>query len=404
MANSVVIVGAGEAGGQTAISLRQGGYAGPITVIGEEPYVPYERPALSKQFLAGELDMERMYLRAEEFYEDKDIILKRNARVAAITPGDHVVLSDGAKVPGHAIVLATGGTVRKLPVPGADLDGVHYLRTIDDVLGFRDTLKPKTKLAIVGGGYIGLEVAAVAAKQGCDVTVLEMEDRVLNRVVAPVVSEFYTRLHGEEGVTIKTDVRVSGFKGNGKIETVLCADDSEIETDRVIIGIGIIPNTDLAEAAGLNVDNGIVVDACTRTSVDDVYAVGDCTNHPNDLLGRRLRLESVQNAISQGKTAANSILEKTVPYAEVPWFWSDQYDVKLQMAGINDPDDQVVVRGNSQTRSFSVCYLRGGALVAVNALNRPKDFLQSKKLIAAKAVVVDQSRLADPDVPLKELI
>ena len=402
MANSVVIVGAGEAGGQTAISLRQGGYAGPITVVGDEPYVPYERPALSKQFLAGELDMERMYLRAEEFYEDKDIILKRSARVSAIKPGDHVVLSDGVKVPGHAIVLATGGRVRKLPVPGADLSGIHYLRTINDVLGFRDTLKPKTKLAIVGGGYIGLEVAAVAAKLGCTVTVLEMENRVLNRVVAPVVSEFYTRLHGEEGVSIKTNVRVSGFNGNGVVNTVQCADGRVIEADCVIIGIGIVPNTDLAEAADLKVDNGIVVDAFTRTSVEGVYAVGDCTNHPNDLLGRRLRLESVQNAISQGKTAANAILDKNVPYAEVPWFWSDQYDVKLQMAGINDPDDQVVVRRDSQSRSFSVCYLRSGALVAVNALNRPKDFLQSKKLIAAKAMV-DESRLADPDVPLKEL-
>ncbi len=403
MANSVVIVGAGEAGGQTAISLRQGGFAGPVTVIGEEPYIPYERPALSKQFLAGELDMERMYLRAENFYEDKDIILKSNARVTAIAPGDHVTLSDGLMVPGHAIVLATGGAVRQLPVPGVDLDGVHYLRTIDDVLGFRDTLHPKTKLAIVGGGYIGLEVAAVAAKLGCNVTVLEMENRVLNRVVAPVVSEFYTRLHTEEGVTIKTDVRVSGFKGNGKVETVLCTDGSEVGAECVVIGIGIVPNTDLAETAGLEVNNGIVVDAYARTSTKDVYAVGDCTNHPNDLLGRRLRLESVQNAISQGKTAANTILEKDMPYAEVPWFWSDQYDVKLQMAGINDPDDQVVVRGDSGSRTFSVCYLRDGVLVAVNALNRPKDFLQSKKVIAAK-VAIDESRLADPDVPLEDLL
>lgn len=230
-----------------------------------------------------------------------------------------------------------------------------------------------------------------------------MEQRVLNRVVAPEVSDFYTRLHTEEGVTIKTDVRVTGFKGNGKVETVVCADGSEIDADCVIVGIGIIPNTELAEEAGLDVNNGIVVDALTRTSAEHVYAVGDCTNHPNDLLGRRLRLESVQNAISQGKTAAGAILGKETPYAEVPWFWSDQYDVKLQMAGINDPDDHVIVRGDSSTRSFSVCYVRDGVLVAVNALNRPKDFLQSKKVITAKAPI-DEARLADADVPLKEFL
>ncbi len=403
VANSVVIVGGGEAGGQTAISLRQGGYAGPVVIVGDEPYVPYERPALSKQFLADALEMERMYLRAPEFYDDKDIILKLDARVTSITPGDHVTLADGPTVPGHAIVLATGGSVRRLPVEGVDLPGIHYLRSINDVLAFRDTLKPGTRLAIVGGGYIGLEVAAVANTLGCTVTVLEMEHRVLNRVVAPDVSDFYTRLHTEEGVAIKTDVRVSGFKGNDKVETVVCADGTEFETDCVIIGIGIVPSTDLAEHIGIEIDNGIVVDAHTRTSMDGVYAVGDCTNHPNDLLGRRLRLESVQNAISQGKTAASTILGNDVPYSEVPWFWSDQYDVKLQMAGINDPEDQVIVRGESGSRSFSVCYLRDGALVAINAMNRPKDFLQGKKAVAAK-VKPDVSRLADPDVPLKEFM
>ena len=403
MANAVVIVGAGEAGGQTAISLRQGGFDGPVTVIGDEPYVPYERPALSKQFLAGELEMERMYLRAANFYGEKDIRLRLQEKVTAIQPGQGVTLSDGSVIEGDAIVLATGGRVRQLPIDGADLTGVHYLRTIDDVLGFRDSIKPGTKLAIVGGGYIGLEVAAVAAKHGCKVTVLEMEGRVLNRVVAPEVSEFYTRLHTEEGVDIKTNVRVSGFKGDGQVAAVGCADGTEIKTDCVIIGIGIIPNIELAEAAGLNVDNGITVDAFTRTSVDGVYAVGDCSNHPNDLLDRRLRLESVQNAISQGKTAANTILGTETPYAEVPWFWSDQYDVKLQMTGINDPGDQVVVRGDSSTRSFSVCYLRDGVLVAVNSMNRAKDFLQAKKAIAAK-IRPAESRLTDPEVPLKEFL
>lgn len=402
MTDSVVIVGAGEAGGQTAISLRQGGYKNPITIIGDEPYIPYERPALSKQFLAGDLEQERLYLRAAEFYTERNISIKLNERVTAITSGHSVTLSDGSSIAAQSIVLATGGRVRPMPVDGADLQGIHYLRTIDDVLGFRDALGPDVNLAIVGGGYIGLEVAAVATKLGCNVTVLEMGDRVLNRVVAPVVSEFYTRVHREEGVDIRTSVTVSGFEGKTQIENVLCSDGSKLKADVVIIGIGIIPNIELAESADLKIDNGIVVDAFARTSVDNVYAVGDCTNHPNDLLGRRLRLESVQNALSQGKTAANTILGKEAPYAEVPWFWSDQYDIKLQMTGINDPDDQVVVRGDSGTRSFSVCYLRDGILVAVNALNRPKDFLQAKKSIAAK-ITPDISRLTDTETPIKNL-
>lgn len=402
MTDSVVIVGAGEAGGQTAISLRQGGYENPITIVGDEPYIPYERPALSKQFLAGDLEQERLYLRAPEFYAERNISIKLNERVTAIAPGHSVTLSDGSSIAAQSIVLATGGRVRPMPVDGADLQGIHYLRTIDDVLGFRDALGPDVNLAIVGGGYIGLEVAAVATKLGCNVTVLEMGDRVLNRVVAPVVSEFYTRVHREEGVDIRTGVTVSGFEGTTQIENVMCSDGSKLKADVVIIGIGIIPNIELAESAGLKIDNGIVVDAFTRTSVDNVYAVGDCTNHPNDLLGRRLRLESVQNALSQGKTAANTILGKEAPYAEVPWFWSDQYDIKLQMTGINDPDDQVVVRGDSGTRSFSVCYLRDGILVAVNALNRPKDFLQAKKAIAAK-ITPDISRLTDTETLIKDL-
>lgn len=402
MTDSVVIVGAGEAGGQTAISLRQGGYENPITIIGDEPYIPYERPALSKQFLAGDLEQERLYLRAAEFYAERNISIKLNERVTAITPGHSVTLSDGSSIAAQSIVLATGGRVRPMPVDGADLQGIYYLRTIDDVLGFRDALGPDVNLAIVGGGYIGLEVAAVATKLGCNVTILEMGDRVLNRVVAPVVSEFYTRVHREEGVDIRTSVTVSGFEGKTQIENVLCSDGSKLKADVVIIGIGIIPNIELAESADLKIDNGIVVDAFARTSVDNVYAVGDCTNHPNDLLGRRLRLESVQNALSQGKTAANTILGKGAPYAEVPWFWSDQYDIKLQMTGINDPDDQVVVRGDSGTRSFSVCYLRDGILVAVNALNRPKDFLQAKKAIAAK-ITPDISRLTDTETPIKNL-
>lgn len=402
MTESVVIVGAGEAGGQTAISLRQAGFEGPVTIVGDEPYIPYERPALSKQFLAREIELERLYLRAEEFYADKDIALRLGERVASIESGKRATLETGETLTASTIVLATGGRARPLPVPGADLGGVHYLRTIGDALGFRDSLKPGVRVTIVGGGYIGLEVAAVARKLGCTVTVLEMEHRVLNRVVAAEVSEFYDRVHTEAGVHIRTGITVTGFQGSTHVQQALCNDDTKVEADIVIIGIGIIPNVELAEAASINVDNGIVVDSLTRTSAKNVYAVGDCSNHPNELLGRRLRLESVQNALSQGKTAANAIVGKETPYAEVPWFWSDQYDIKLQMAGINDPEDEVVVRGDSTSRSFSVCYLRDGVLVAVNAMNRPKDFIQAKKAIAAK-IRPDRTLLVDPETPLKDL-
>ncbi len=402
MTQSVVVVGAGEAGGQAAISLRQGGFTGPVTIVGDEPYIPYERPALSKQFLAGTLDLERLYLRASDFYTARNITLKLHETVTSITPGQGVTLSKGEFLHATDMILATGGRVRRLNVPGLALEGIHYLRTIDDVLGFRDQMKPGLKLAIVGGGYIGLEVAAVAAKLGCRVTVLESDQRVLSRVAAPEASTFYERLHREEGVDLRTQVTVSGFSGTDHVSHVNCTDGTELEADLVVVGIGIIPNTELAESVGLKIDNGIVVDDLTRTSSEHIYAIGDCSNHPNALLNRRLRLESVQNALSQGKTAANAILGHKTPYAEIPWFWSDQYDVKLQMAGINEPGDDVILRGDRNSRSFSICYLRAGVLVAINAINRPKDFLQSKKVIAAK-ISPDTTRLADPETPLKDL-
>lgn len=402
MTQSVVVVGAGEAGGQAAISLRQGGFTGPVTIVGDEPYIPYERPALSKQFLAGTLDLERLYLRTSGFYAERDITLKLNETVTAIEPGLGVTLGNGELLESTDIILATGGRVRRLSVPGASLQRIHYLRTINDVLGFRDQMKSGLKLAIVGGGYIGLEVAAVAAKLGCSVTVLESDQRVLSRVAAPEASAFYEKLHREEGVDIRTAVTVSEFSGDRHVHHLKCLDGTEVKADLVVVGIGIIPNTELAESAHLKVDNGIFVDDLTRTSSEHVYAIGDCSNHPNALLNRRLRLESVQSALSQGKTAANTILGYQTPYAEIPWFWSDQYDVKLQMAGINDPGDDVIIRGDPNSRSFSICYLREGRLVAINAINRAKDFLQSKKAIAAN-ISPDTTRLSDPETPIKEL-
>ncbi len=399
---SVVIVGGGQAGGQAALSLRQNGYEGSITVVGDEPYVPYERPPLSKSFLAGDVTEERMFMRPAAFYADKHITLMQQATVARIDRAGHrVLLSDGASLPYSKLVLATGGRVRKMMCPGADLPGVHYLRNIDDVLGFRDRMTPGLKLVIVGGGYIGLEVAAVAVKRGCKVTVLEMMPLVLNRVVAPEMSHFYTDVHRAAGVDIRTSTAVTAFEGNGKVDRVICGDAS-YEVDLVIVGIGIVPNVELAAEAGLAVDNGIMVDDCTRTDDPDIFAAGDCTNHPNAIIGERLRLESVPNALAQGKAVALAIMGKPTPVVEVPWFWSDQYDLKLQMTGLSKPGDQIVIRGSMAERKFSACYLRNGVFVACQAVNMAKDFLQSKKLIAEHARP-DSAKLADSSIALKDL-
>jgi 3-phenylpropionate/trans-cinnamate dioxygenase ferredoxin reductase subunit len=373
-----------------------------VTVIGDEPYVPYERPPLSKSFLAGEAPIERMFMRPAAFYAEKNITLKPHMTVSRIDRTAKCVrLAHGETLAYSKVILATGGRVRRIPCVGADLSGIHYLRTIDDVLGFRDRMIEGLKLVIVGGGYIGLEVAAVAIKRGCRVTVLEMMPLVLNRVVAPEMSHFYTDVHRAAGVDIRTSTAVTAFEGDGKVERVICG-TQVIAADLVVVGIGIVPNVELAIDAGLAVDNGIVVDDCTRTADPDVFAAGDCTNHPNVIVGGRLRLESVPNALAQGKAAALAALGRPEPVIEVPWFWSDQYDLKLQMTGISQPGDQIVIRGSMAERKFSACYVRNGVFVACQSVNMAKDFLQSKKLIAAHARP-DPARLADTAIALKDL-
>ena len=402
MTEAVVIIGGGQAGGQAALSLRQNGFEGTITIVGDERYLPYERPPLSKSFLAGEVTEERMFMRPAAFYAEKHISLLQNITVTRIDrAARRVYFENGESLVYTKLVLSTGGRVRKMTCPGADLPGVHYLRNIDDVLAFRDRLTLGAKLVIVGGGYIGLEVAAVAVKRGCNVTVLEMLPLVLNRVVAPEMSHFYTDVHRAAGVDIRASTAVTAFEGNGKVERVICG-NKVFEADVVIVGIGIVPNVELATAAGLAADNGIVVDDCTRTGDPNIFAAGDCTNHPNDIIGGRLRLESVPNALAQGKAAAHAIVGNPQAVTEVPWFWSDQYDLKLQMTGLSKPGDRVVIRGDMAVRKFSACYLRDGVFVACQAVNMAKDFLQSKKLIASR-VRPDLQRLANPDIALKDL-
>ncbi|MEN3976611.1 FAD-dependent oxidoreductase [Emcibacter sp. SYSU 3D8] len=403
MTQTIIVVGAGHAGGQAVATLRQKGFDGRIIMIGDEPYVPYERPPLSKAVLAGELEVERTFLKKDTWYPDKQIDFRANTQVTAIDRrAKTVTTSHGENLAYDKLLLATGTRVRKLQAPGAHLENIFYLRAIDDTLAIRKQMKPGAKVVIVGGGYIGLEVAAVAVKMGCDVTVLEGLDRVMSRVVAPEVSAFYDKVHTDAGVKIRTGMAVTGFEGHGKVERVTCADDSFFPADLVVIGVGVLPNVELAADGDLAVDNGIVVDEYCQTSDENVWAAGDCTNHPNALLGRRLRLESVQNAVDQAKTAANAMCGELKEYAEIPWFWSDQYDLKLQIVGLSEPGDEVVIRGNPAERKFSAIYLRHGKFVAINAINMIKDFMAAKKMIAA-GTQLDPVRAADPEVPLKDL-
>ncbi len=403
MRETFVIVGAGQAAAQAITSLRQEGFAGRIVLVGDEAYVPYQRPPLSKKFLSGELGLERVYIKPEEFFGELDVELRLGRRVTRLDREKKEIELEGGERLGYAkLLMATGSRVRRLPVPGEDMKGVHYLRTLDDVIDIREHLTQGARLVIVGGGYIGLEVAAISIKRGAAVTVLEMEERCMARVTAPEVSAFFEQVHREEGVEIRTNARVTSFEGAGRLQTVVCADGSRIDADLAIIGIGIVPNTELAVAAGLPCDNGILVDEHGSTADPDIFAAGDCSNHPNDLVGRRIRLESVQNAIDQAKITAAAMCGTLKPYREVPWFWSDQYDLKLQIAGLSEGYDSIVLRGDPSTRSFAAFYLRAGTIIAVDAVNAVPEFMIGKKLIAAQARLAPE-RLADLSVSMKEL-
>ena len=403
MTETVVIAGAGHAAGQVVASLRQKKFPGRIVLLGEESWLPYQRPPLSKKFLAGELAAERLYFKPASFYDAADIEVHLNTRVATIDCDQRTVTTGNGETFAYSrLVLALGARPRKLALPGAELAGIHYLRSIDDVLAIQSEFQSGRRLVIVGAGYIGLEVAAVAAQLGLDVTVVEMEKRVMSRVVSPQLSEFYQQEHVAQGVTLKLASGTSGFSGNENLQNVLLDSGEQLPADLAIVGVGIVPNVELAENAGLEIENGVVVDDHCQTSDQNIFAVGDCTFHPNDLLGRRLRLESVHNALEQAKTAAGNICGENVSYAQVPWFWSDQYDLKLQIVGLSQGYDEIVMRGDPQTRSFACLYLRDGRLIAVDAVNSPKDFMQSKSLIAGHARI-DPGMLANTAIALKDM-
>jgi 3-phenylpropionate/trans-cinnamate dioxygenase ferredoxin reductase subunit len=399
----VVIAGAGHAAGQVVASLLQNKFDGRITLLGEEPWYPYQRPPLSKKFLAGEMPAERLYYKPKAFYDVPNVEVYLNTKVAAIDrSGQTVRTAAGQSFDYDYLVIATGSRPRELALPGVGLNGIHYLRGIDDVDGIRADMDRGRRMVIIGAGYIGLEVAAVTAQLGQDVTVVEMEDRVMSRVVSPELSKFYQDVHVANGVQLRLSTGIKGFAGERRLTGVILENDQELPADTVVIGIGIVPNTGLAADAGLEIGNGIVVDDHCRTSDSAVYAVGDCTWHPNSILGIELRLESVHNALEQAKTAAGNICGGDISYAQVPWFWSDQYDLKLQIVGLSQGYDQVVIRGDVADRSFACLYLREGALIAVDAVNSPKEFVQAKALIAAHAKI-DPALLGDSAIALKDM-
>ena len=405
MPKACIIIGAGHAAAQLAQSLRQESWEGSITIVGEEAYLPYHRPPLSKAYLMGEKKPDEILIRAESMYAKLGVEFKLNQRVTAIDRVDQCLTTDdGQRLRFDRLVICTGSRPREVSLPGSHLHGVCYLRSIADVEAIKKHVARGKHAVIIGGGYIGLETASVLRKLGMDVTVLEMMDRVLQRVTCTEISEFFARVHTEEGVTIETGVSAESFVGQDHVEAVLCHDGSRYAADLVIIGAGIVPNVELAEQAGLDVENGIIVDEFGQTADSRIFAAGDCTNHPNALIGCRLRLESVPNAVEQAKTVAAAICNKEKPYAAHPWFWSDQYDIKLQIAGLNQGYDEVLIRGDSSKgRSFVAWYLQSGQLIAADCVNRPKEFVVARQLLS-RSTNASPDSLVDESVEPKSLL
>ena len=402
--NRVVIIGAGQAAAQACVSLRQFGFEGSIDLVGDEAALPYQRPPLSKAYMKGEFEPERLYFKPAAWYEDQNIKLHLSTSVASLDVAQQSVsLDSGETLSYDALILSTGSRPRSLPTPGADLANVFDLRSLADVDRIRPTLEAGRNIVIVGAGYIGLEAAAVARQMGLNVTVLEMADRVLERVTSPILSEFYEGLHAKHGVDIRTGARLAELAGDGAVEAAILADGTRIPADIVLVGIGIVPNQELAQSAGIVCQNGIVTDRDARTSDAHVFAAGDCSARPLVHYDREGRLESVHNAIEQGKLAAAAIMGKPRPMEDCPWFWSDQYDVKLQIAGLSTGYDDYVVRGDVASGKFAVFYGKSGTLIAADAINSPPEFMLAKKLVMAKTPF-DRDKLADVSVSVKELM
>lgn len=396
----VVVIGAGQAGASLVSKLRDDGYDGAITLVGDEPVPPYQRPPLSKKYLLGELSAERLYLRPQSYYSEAGIDLRLGTPVTGIDRAAREVHLGGDRLGYAHLVLATGSVPRRLPAEiGGDLDGVHVVRTLWDVDRMSPGFVPGARLLIVGGGYIGLEAAAVAATRGMSVTLIEMADRILGRVAAPETAAYFRKLHQRHGVDLREGVGLERLSGDGQVRAARLGDGTDMAVDMVIAGVGILPDTRLAEAAGLEIDNGVAVDAQGRTSDPAIWAVGDCASFPHD--GARLRLESVPNAIDMAECVAGNIMGAETPYVPRPWFWSDQYDVKLQIAGLNTGYDRIVTRDAGPATSF--WYYRDDRLLAVDAMNDPRAYMVGKRLIEA-GKTADPGIVTDASVDLKSLL
>ncbi len=400
----VVIVGGGHAGGSAAAFLRQYGYEGPITVIGEEPIAPYQRPPLSKAWLKGEADADSLALRPESFYAEKAITLRLDTKAASIQrSAKTVTLEDGETIAYDTLILATGARARRLNLPGADLEGVQVLRSAADAEVLKLALGPGKRLAVVGGGYIGLEAAASARALGADAVVIEALPRILVRSSCEALSDFFTAYHRAHGVDFELNARIEGFEGkDGHVTGVRLADGRVIPCDDVVVGIGIVPNDELARDAGLESVDGVVVDETARTADPAIYAIGDVTHRPMPLYERMQRLESVANALEQARQAAAAIVGRPPPPHEVTWNWSDQYDIKLQVAGMPFDADDTLLRGDPAAAKFAVFHLKGSVIRAVEAVNAPAEFMAARQLIGSQKPI-DRAKLADPAVSMKEV-
>ncbi len=381
--SGIVIVGAGQAGATLSEKLRSGGYDGDITLIGEEPHLPYQRPPLSKKYLLGEMDVERLYLRPESFYQDQSIDVRRGVSVMSIDRAEKLVhLSDGQSLGYDRLALTTGSVPRRLPAAiGGDLGGVHVVRNLSDVDHMGPDFGAGGHVLIVGGGYIGLEAAAVAASRGLKVTLVEAAERILQRVACRETSDFFRELHTNHGVDIREGVGLKALTGHGIVSGAELSSGEKLEIDFAIVGVGITPAIELAEAAGLEISNGIKVDSRGMTSDEAIFAAGDCCSFP--YRGERIRLESVPNAIDQAEAVAKALLDQEVSYEAKPWFWSDQYDVKLQIAGLNTGYDRVISRKGAKEGSISFWYFKGLELLAVDAMNDPRAYMMGKRWIEA---------------------
>lgn len=399
--SNIVVVGAGQAGSALVAKLRALGHTGKITLIGEEDAPPYQRPPLSKKYLLGEMELERLYLRPESFYKDNGIELLTDVTLDAIDRADKVVIAGGQQIPYDHLALTTGSVPRRLPGRiGGELAGVHVVRTLKDVDEMAPDCVEGARVLIVGGGYIGLEAAAVCAKLGMQVTLVEMADRILQRVAAPETSAYFRDLHKAHGVDLREGVGLDTLLGDTRVTGARLTDGTEVAVDVVIVGVGITPATSLAEAAGLEIDNGIAVDIHGRTSDPCIWSAGDCASFPYK--GNRIRLESVQNAIDQAENVAENIMGAEKDYLPYPWFWSDQYDVKLQIAGLNTGYDRVVVRPGDKDGAVSHWYYQGDTLLAVDAMNDPRAYMVGKRMLEG-GKSPDAAAIADPATNLMAL-